>query len=88
MPDEEDETLGDAPVVLVSELANNPGTSVTNSLEQIAAEVTDALTPTRVRVFVEHYPPECTGGREETFDLVVFAHHQVRDVMRDGIWRK
>jgi hypothetical protein len=88
MPDEEDEAFGDAPVVIVSELANNPGTSVTNAIEHIAAEVMDALTPTRVPVFVEHYPLEATGGSEETFDLVVFAHEEIREVMRDGIRRK
>jgi hypothetical protein len=42
----------------------------------------------RVPVFIEHYPLEATGGREETFDLVVFAHHEVREVMRGGVWRK
>ena len=88
MPSEEGEALGDAPVVIVSELANNPGTSVTNAIEQIAAEVMVTLTPTRVPVFVEHYPPEATGGREETFDLVFFAHDEVREVLRGGIWRK
>lgn len=88
MPGEEGEALGDAPVVIVSELANNPGTSVTNAIEQIAAEVMVTLTPTRVPVFVEHYPPEATGGREETFDLVFFAHDEVREVLRGGIWRK
>jgi hypothetical protein len=77
-----------APVVIVSEPANNPGTSVTNAIEQIAAEVTDALTPTRVPVFIEHYPLESTGGCEETLDLVVFADYEVRDVMHGGIWRK
>jgi hypothetical protein len=77
MPDEEDEAL-----------ANNPGTSVTNAIEQIAAEVMDALTPTRVPVFVEHYPLEATGGSEETFDLVVFAHEEIREVLRGGIrWK-
>ena len=66
VPDEEDEAFGDAPVVIVSELANNSGTSVTNAIEQIAAEVMDTLTPTRIPIFVEHYPPEATGGSEET----------------------
>lgn len=88
MPGEEGESFGDAPVAIVSELANNPGTSVTNAIEQIAAEVMGAHTLTRVPVFVEHYPPESTGGREETFDLVVFAHDEVREVLRGSIWRK
>jgi len=88
MPDEEGEALGDAPVAIVSELADNPGTSVTNAIEQLTAEVMDVHGLGRVPVFVEHYPPEATGGREETFDLVVFAHHEVREVLRGGLWRK
>ncbi len=86
--DEEGETLGDAPVVVFSELADNPGTSVTNAIEQLAAEVLDTHALARVPVFVEHYPPEATGGRDETFDLVVFAHHEVREIVRGGVWRK
>jgi hypothetical protein len=84
------ETLGDAPVVIVSELPDNPGTSVTNAIEQIAAEVMDAhrFAMGRAPVFVEHYPPRATGGRDETFDLVVFVHYEVREVMRGGIWHK
>ncbi len=84
------ETLGDAPVVIVSELPDNAGTSVTNAIEQIAAEVIDAhsLAFERVPVFVEHYPPEATGRGEETFDLVVFGHHEVREIVRGGVWRK
>jgi hypothetical protein len=90
LPDEAkpSEALGDAPLVIVSELAGNPGTSATNAIEQIAAEVIDAHALTRVPVFVEHYPLESTGWCEETFDLVVFAHHEVREVMRGGLWRK
>ena len=82
------ETLDDAPLVIVSELADNPGTFVTNAIEQIAAEVMYSRTLTRVPVFVEHYAPESNGGCKETFDLVVFAHHEVREVMRGGLWRK
>lgn len=92
LPDaaEPGETLANAPVVIISELADNPGASVTNAVEQIAAEVIDAhgLALGCVPVFIEHYPPEATGGGEETFDLVVFAHHEVREVMRGGVWRK
>ena len=87
-PEEAGEALGDASVVVVSELANNPGTSVTNAIEQIAAAVMNAQDFGRVPVFVEHYPPEATGGREETFDLVVFGHHGIREIARGGIWCK
>ena len=84
------EALGDAPVVIVSELPDNPGTSVTNAIEQIAAEVMVAhrLAMGRAPVLVEHYPPRVTGGRDETFDLVVFANYEVREVIRGGIWQK
>jgi hypothetical protein len=92
LPDaaEQGEAFGDAPVVIVSELPDNLGTSVTNAIEQIAAEVMDAhrFAPGRAPVFVEHCPPRATGGRDETFDLVVFAHYEVRWVMRGGIWHK
>jgi hypothetical protein len=92
LPDaaEPGEVLGDAPVVIVSELPDNPGTSVTNAIEQIAAEVMDAhrLAMGRAPVFVEHDPPRATGRRDETFDLVVFARYEVREVMRGGIWHK
>jgi hypothetical protein len=93
LPDEEDKILDDVPVAIVSELPDNPVTSVTsvtNAIEQIAAEVMDAhsLALEPVPVFVEHYPPEATGRGEETFDLVVFSHHEVREVVRGGVWRK
>ena len=56
LPDEAKlgEALGDAPLVIVSELADNPGTSVTNAIEQIAAEVMDSHDLRRVPVFAEH----------------------------------
>jgi hypothetical protein len=85
------EALGDTPVVIISELPNNPGTSVTNAIEQLATEVMDAhddLVLGRVPVFIEHYPPEATGGRKETFDLVIFGYHEVREVVRGGLWCK
>jgi hypothetical protein len=41
-----------------------------------------------VPVVIEHYPPEATGGGGETFDLVVFAHHEVREVTSGGVRRK
>lgn len=92
LPDaaEPGETLGDAPVVIVSELPDNPGTSVTNAIEQIAAElmVAHRLTMGRAPVLVEHFPPGVTGGRDETFDLVVFANYEVQQIMRGGIWHK
>jgi hypothetical protein len=66
----------DAPVIVCSELPNNPGGSITNSAETIAAGVIRAnelLTPL---VWVEHWPEESTEG-QESFELVVFSSYEV-----------
>ena len=39
-------------------------------------------------VWLEHYPPDATGGQNETFELVVFAHYDVRKNLRGGVLRK
>jgi hypothetical protein len=68
----------DAPVVICSELPNNPGGSITNSAEVIAAEVIRAnelLTPL---VWIEHWPEESAEG-QETFELVVFSSYKVEE---------
>jgi hypothetical protein len=69
----------DAPVVICSELPHNEGSSVTYSAHQIAAEVIRynklALPP----VWIEHYPKEATDGHSETFELVVFSSHEVKE---------
>ena len=67
----------DAPVVVCSELPNNPGGSITNTAEVIAAGVIQANElPTPV-VWIEHWPEESTNGGEETFELVVFSSYEV-----------
>jgi hypothetical protein len=49
----------DAHVILFTELPGNPGSSVTNSAEVIAAEaIARSHLPARA-VFIEHYPREC-----------------------------
>jgi hypothetical protein len=71
-----DDRERDAPVVIASELAGNPGAGVTDAAEFLAAEVMTAhLFDTFV--WIEHRPPEATAGRQETFALVVFAHYYV-----------
>ena len=66
----------DAPVVICSELPNNPGGSITNSAEMTAAGVilTNEL-PTPL-VWIEHWPEGTTEG-QETFELVVFSSYEV-----------
>jgi hypothetical protein len=85
-PDQPQEATAarDAPVVIVSELRDNPGQSVTNALERIAAEVMDAhrLHMGRPPVFVEHYEEGARGtpADRHTFDLVTFSSYEVEDL--------
>jgi hypothetical protein len=68
---------GDAPVVICSEVPNNPGGSVTNSAEAIAAGVIRAHELPTPLVWIEHWPEESTDGGAETFELVVFSNYEV-----------
>jgi hypothetical protein len=67
----------DASVVICSELPNNPGGSITNSAEAIAAGVIRANELPTPLVWIEHWPEESTDGGEETFELVVFSSYEV-----------
>ena len=69
---------GDALVVICSELPNNPGGSITNSAETIAAEVIRANELPTPLVWIEHWPGENTEG-QETFELVVFSSYEVAE---------
>jgi hypothetical protein len=75
LPDDVRET----PIMMCSELPNNPGGSITNSAEVIAAEVTRANELPTPLVWVEHWPKESVGGREETFELMVFPSYEVEE---------
>jgi hypothetical protein len=66
----------DAPVVICSEVPNNPGGSITNSAETIAAGVIQANELPTPLVWIEHWPEESTQG-QETFELVVFSSYEV-----------
>jgi hypothetical protein len=66
----------DAPVVVCSEVPNNPGGSITNSAEVIAAGVIRANELPTPLVWIEHWPEETTEG-QETFELVVFSSYEV-----------
>jgi hypothetical protein len=69
----------DAPVVSCSELPSNPGGSITNSAEVIAAAAIRANELPTPLVWVEHWSKESTGGGEETFELVVFSSYEVEE---------
>jgi hypothetical protein len=66
-------------VVVCSELPADEGASVTNAAEQLAAEVIRYHRFSPPVVWVEHHPPETTGGSTETFDLVAFSSYEVRE---------
>ena len=70
--------MRDTPVVICSELPNNPGGSITNSAEVIAAGVIQAnKLPTHL-VWIEHWPEE-SADEQETFELVVFTSYEVTE---------
>ena len=64
----------DAPVMVCSELPNNPSGSVTTSAEVIAAGVIQANEPPTPLVWIEYWPEESAEG-QETFDLVLFSSY-------------
>ena len=69
----------DAPLAICTELAANPGQSVTNAAERIASEVLSFhRLPTPV-IWVEHYEKGTRGTQEDpqTFDLVTFSGYEV-----------
>ena len=69
--------MRDAPVVICSELPNNPGGSITNPAETIPAGVIRANELPTPLVWIEHWPEESTDRGAETFDLVVFSSYEV-----------
>jgi hypothetical protein len=75
LPEEEH----DAPVVVCSELADNPGIPVTGAAENIAAEVIAAhrLLPP---VWIEYHPEETTIAGVESLELVVFSDYKLKEM--------
>lgn len=58
-------------VVLVTELADNTGTSITNAAEGLATEICEKYKiKFKNLVWIEHYPD--SGLYDETFDMVTF----------------
>lgn len=77
----------DVPVVICSELPDNENTSITGIAEYLAAEIMTSYLLDRL-VWIEHYPPEATDGRAETFELAVFDHQVPEQVWLGDIRRK
>lgn len=57
----------------------NPGMSITNAARTITAEVIEAYRLPTPPMWIEHHPPETTGGRTENFDLVLFDSYEIRE---------
>jgi hypothetical protein len=78
LPEEEH----DAPVVVCTELPSNEGMSITNAVEQIAAEVIHAHRLPTPLVWIEHYEYGARGTPDDpaTFDLVTFASYEVENL--------
>ena len=72
------EDMRDTPVVVCSELPNNPGGSITDSAEAIAAEVIRANELPTPLVWIEHWPKE-SAYEQESFELVVFTTYEVTE---------
>ena len=73
----------DAPVVVCSELPENPGIPVTGAAENIAAEVIMAHWLVDL-VWIEYHPEETTAAGVESFELVVFSDHKIREAVRNA----
>ena len=65
-------------MVICSELPNNPGTSIANAVEFIAAEVITRHKLSRP-VWIEHYPSGSRGGAFETWALVTFESYEAEE---------
>lgn len=74
----------DVAVVICSELPDNPGASVKDTAEQIAAEIILGFRLPAPPVWIEHHTPETASDQAEKFELLVFAHYNVQKVFRGG----
>ncbi len=87
---EPEDASRDSHVVILTELRDNPGMSVTNAAEEIAASVLLSFAlPTTRTVFIEHYEDGARGtpGDPATFDLLTFSNTDPEPFLRAGEWR-
>lgn len=87
------EAEGQTPVIIMSELPQNPSTSVTNMVEHLAPELIQRHFPHRFEevppaIFLEHYveerTPEGRRGRKATWDRLSFHSWAPRRVWLSG----
>jgi len=73
------------PVVICSQLPDNPNTSVTNMAEDLAAEVIDEHDLHTPLVWIEHYAEH--EGEIGEYSLVKFTSWKPRETCLGGVWR-
>lgn len=81
---------GCQPIAVMTEIPENPGTSVTNAVERIATKIyweflSGNCRPKDVR-FIEHYPG--FTSKEETWDLVTLQWNDVKKEYFGPSWRR
>jgi hypothetical protein len=77
---------GQAPVVICSQLPENPNTSVTNMAEYLAAEVIREHELPTPLTWIEHYPEH--EGEIGEYSLVRFSSWDLEEVRLGGVWRQ
>jgi hypothetical protein len=73
------------PVVICSQLPDNPNTSVTNMAEYLAAEVIEEHSLPTPLTWIEHYPEH--EGEIGEYSLTAFSDWEFMEVCLGGVWR-
>jgi hypothetical protein len=76
---------GQSPVVVCSQLPDNPNTSVTNMAEYLAAEVIREQSLPTPLTWIEHYPEH--EGEIGEYSLVSFSDWDSQVACLGGVWR-
>jgi hypothetical protein len=78
------EQPGQLPVVIAGALDDNPGTSITNAIEMVAAAVQRSeFADGREFRLIEHYPEGITDRSTPTYSLVHFNHRAIHEQPND-----
>lgn len=78
-------------ILIATEKTDNPGTSVTNALEDLIYQVVERYNFDMEKIiWIEHYPPNYTSaGDNESFDLVQFVVDEDDKIQSQSIrWKR
>ncbi len=65
---------GKPTIVVITELKDNPGMSITNAIEIVVSQISTMLELwDKPVIWIEHYPEETGYEAEGTFDLITFC---------------